>query len=154
MFIVSANLVPRILEEKANNDSILAVDCHISHRPGNEKHIFMIYFIYQILCRFIIWKIETKAVVVFSNVRWIVFWFFIHAFSDENIYISQENDPKWKLSWKKGTRQKLLSGFYPLRGYPPSPPPTPLTDNHFPKKPLVDRGVQSRMEWKTQKFEK
>ena len=31
----------------------------------------------------------------------------------------------------KGTFQKLLSGFFPLRGYPP---PTPLTENQCEKK--------------------
>ena len=36
----------------------------------------------------------------------------------------------------KGSFQKRVSGFCPLRGYPP----TPLTDNHFAKKPLADRG--------------
>ena len=39
----------------------------------------------------------------------------------------------------KGTFQKRFSGFCPLRGYPP-PPPTPLTENHFAKKPLAERG--------------
>ena len=38
----------------------------------------------------------------------------------------------------KGTRPKLLSGFFPLRGFPS---PTPLTENHFAKKPLAERGV-------------
>ena len=37
-----------------------------------------------------------------------------------------------------GAFQKLLSGFCPLRGY--APPPTPLTENHFAKKPLAERG--------------
>ena len=37
----------------------------------------------------------------------------------------------------KGTRQKRFSGFWLLKGYPP---PTPLTDNHFAKKPLAERG--------------
>ena len=40
----------------------------------------------------------------------------------------------------KGGLQKLLSGFFPLRGYPQHPPPTPLTENHFAKKPLAERG--------------
>ena len=35
----------------------------------------------------------------------------------------------------KGTFQKRFSGFCPLRGYPH--PPTPLTENHFAKKPLA-----------------
>ena len=38
----------------------------------------------------------------------------------------------------KGRFQKLLSGFFPLRRYPT--PPTPLTENHFAKKPLAERG--------------
>ena len=33
---------------------------------------------------------------------------------------------------------KGFSGFFPLRGCPP--PPTPLTENHFAKKPLAERG--------------
>ena len=37
----------------------------------------------------------------------------------------------------KGACQKRFSGFFPLRGYPP---PTPLTENHFAKKPLAERG--------------
>ena len=41
----------------------------------------------------------------------------------------------------KATFQKLLSEFFPLRGYPPPPrPPTPLTENHVAKKPLAERG--------------
>ena len=40
-----------------------------------------------------------------------------------------------------GRFQKRFSGFCPLRGYPPSP--TPLTENHFAKKPLADRGGTS-----------
>ena len=36
----------------------------------------------------------------------------------------------------KGARQKLLSGFFSVRGIPP----TPLTENHFAKKPLAERG--------------
>ena len=40
----------------------------------------------------------------------------------------------------KGSFQKRFSGFFPLRGYPP-PPPTPLTENNFVKKPLAERGV-------------
>ena len=39
----------------------------------------------------------------------------------------------------KGTFQKRFSGFCPLKGYPP---PTPLTDKHFTKKTLADRGGQ------------
>ena len=39
----------------------------------------------------------------------------------------------------KGACQKLLSGFCLLRGYIP-PPRTPLTENHFAKKPLAERG--------------
>ena len=38
----------------------------------------------------------------------------------------------------KGGFQKLLSGFFPLRGYPP--PPTPLTENNFAKNPLAEMG--------------
>ena len=38
----------------------------------------------------------------------------------------------------KGTCQKLLSGFFPLGGAPP--PPTPLAENHFAKKNLVEMG--------------
>ena len=37
----------------------------------------------------------------------------------------------------KGSFQKLRSGFCPLRGVP-TPPPTPLTENHFSKKPLTE----------------
>ena len=37
-----------------------------------------------------------------------------------------------------GGRQNLLSGFCPLRGFPP--PSTPLTENHFAKKPLAEMG--------------
>ena len=43
---------------------------------------------------------------------------------------------KVKTRSSKGTHQKLLSGFCPLRG----PPPTPLTENHFAKKTLAERG--------------
>ena len=39
------------------------------------------------------------------------------------------------LECRKGTRQKLLSGFYPLRGYPS--PPYPL---NFAKKNLSGKG--------------
>ena len=42
--------------------------------------------------------------------------------------------------WNKGTRQKLLRGFFPFRGVPP-PPPYPLKENHFAKKPLPERRV-------------
>ena len=35
-----------------------------------------------------------------------------------------------------GDLQKLLSGFFPLGGYPP----TPLAENHFSKKPLAEIG--------------
>ena len=35
----------------------------------------------------------------------------------------------------KATRQKLLSGFFPLWGYP-----HPSAENHFAKKPLAERG--------------
>ena len=38
----------------------------------------------------------------------------------------------------KGRCQKSFSGFCPLRGFPP--PPTPLTENNFAKKPLAERG--------------
>ena len=38
----------------------------------------------------------------------------------------------------KGRFQKRFSGFFPLRGFPPTP--TPLTENHFAKKPLAERG--------------
>ena len=37
----------------------------------------------------------------------------------------------------KGTFQKRFSRFCPLSGYPP---PTPLTENHFAKKTLAERG--------------
>ena len=36
----------------------------------------------------------------------------------------------------KETRQKLLSGFFPLMGYPP----TPLAENHSAKKTLSGNG--------------
>ena len=39
----------------------------------------------------------------------------------------------------QGVRQKLLSGFFLLRGYPP-PPPAPLAENHFAKKTLAAMG--------------
>ena len=39
------------------------------------------------------------------------------------------------LHLSKGTCHLRVSGFCPLRGYPP-----PLTENHFAKKPLADRG--------------
>ena len=44
---------------------------------------------------------------------------------------------KWEIL--QGSCQKRFSGFFPLRGFPP-PPPTPLTENHFAKKPLAERG--------------
>ena len=37
-----------------------------------------------------------------------------------------------------GSFQKRFSGFFPFRGSPP--PLTPLTENHFDKKPLAERG--------------
>ena len=49
--------------------------------------------------------------------------------------------PDAKLSYfqrSKGACQKLLSGFFPLMGYPP--PPTPLAENHFSRKPLAEIG--------------
>ena len=54
----------------------------------------------------------------------------------------KKNFPLWKLGMAnitadKGTCQKRFSGFCLLRGYPP---PTPLTDNHFAKKTVTDRG--------------
>ena len=60
-----------------------------------------------------------------------------------------------KLKWKnradiKGGLQTLLNGFCPLRGYPT--PPTPITDNHFAKKPLVERGVTPPLNGKSQIF--
>ena len=36
----------------------------------------------------------------------------------------------------KGARQKLLSGFFSVRGIPP----TPLTENHFAKNPSAEMG--------------
>ena len=39
----------------------------------------------------------------------------------------------------QGVRQKLLSGFFLLKGYPP-PSPAPLAENHFAKKPLAAMG--------------
>ena len=50
----------------------------------------------------------------------------------EQCAIKEKQDP-----W--GTFQKLLSGFCPLKGYPP-PPLTPVTENYFAKKPLTERG--------------
>ena len=38
----------------------------------------------------------------------------------------------------KGTLQKLLCGFFSVRGVPS--PPTPLTENHFAKKNLTELG--------------
>ena len=38
----------------------------------------------------------------------------------------------------KGTFQKQLSGFFSVKGVPR--PPTPLTENHFSKKPLAELG--------------
>ena len=46
----------------------------------------------------------------------------------------------------KGSLQKLLSRFFPLRGYPPSPP-TPLTENHFAKKLLAEDRKFSLKNW-------
>ena len=43
-----------------------------------------------------------------------------------------------KIVQHKGRCQKRFSGFCPLRGY--QPPPTPLTENRFAKKPLAERG--------------
>ena len=66
------------------------------------------------------------------------------------------------LNFHKGSRQKLLSGFFPLRGYPSPPyryhlsgkyfcskkhskiggyPAPPLTENHPAQKPLAEMGV-------------
>ena len=39
----------------------------------------------------------------------------------------------------KGSFQKLLSGFFPLRGYPPSPP-YPLNGKSFCQKTLSGKG--------------
>ena len=49
----------------------------------------------------------------------------------------------------KGTFQKLLSGFCPLRGYPP--PPYPLNGKSFCQKSLSGKGL--KMHEKTQKIE-
>ena len=38
----------------------------------------------------------------------------------------------------KGTFQNRFNGFFPLRGYPP--PSTPLTENHFAKKTIAEKG--------------
>ena len=37
----------------------------------------------------------------------------------------------------RGAVKNVLADFFPLRGYPS---PTPLTENHFAKKPLAERG--------------
>ena len=50
----------------------------------------------------------------------------------------------------KGRCQKRFSGFCPLRGG--TPPPTPLTDNHFAKKPLAERGVPPPLNGQSPKF--
>ena len=42
---------------------------------------------------------------------------------------------RFRLVGHKGGRQKLLGGFFQLRGYPP-----PLAQNSFAKKPLADMG--------------
>ena len=39
------------------------------------------------------------------------------------------------LNKNKGSFQKLLSGFFSIKGVPP--PPTPLKENHFAKKRTV-----------------
>ena len=48
----------------------------------------------------------------------------------------------------KGTCQKRFSGFFPLRGYPP----TPLTENHFAKKPLAEMGGSPPLKGKLPKI--
>ena len=43
----------------------------------------------------------------------------------------------------KGARKIILNRFFPLRGTPPhthTPPSTPLTENHFAKKCIVEIG--------------
>ena len=62
----------------------------------------------------------------------------------EGIYYL-ENIEKEKKNLPKGGRQKLSSGFCPLRGYPP---PNPLTENHFAKKPLAEKGGQAHVKKK------
>ena len=56
-----------------------------------------------------------------------------------NMILSPDDGLFVNLTDNKGSFQKLLSGFGPLRGSPP--PPTPLTENHFAKKTLAERGV-------------
>ena len=55
-----------------------------------------------------------------------------------NICIERKvNKPK-KTSVLREAFKNYLADFFPLRGYPP--PPTPLTENQFAKKPLAERG--------------
>ena len=49
------------------------------------------------------------------------------------------NHPFSNFGIPKGTLQKLLSGFFPLRGYPP-PPPNPLDGKSFCQKNLSGKG--------------
>ena len=73
----------------------------------------------------------------------------IHRIYSVNIFIrSSQIELVLFHSWCKKRYPHLLEilfrepvknyGFCPLRGYTP---PTPLTDNHFAKKPLAERGV-------------
>ena len=71
-----------------------------------------------------------------------------HHLINEEAFAKMKDDvvlvnTRWTSSWsknnrRKGSCQKRFSGFCPLRGYPP--PPTPLTENHFAKKPLTELG--------------
>ena len=60
--------------------------------------------------------------------------------------------PHFNFEPDKGTFQKLLSGFCPLGGYPPPAPPTPLTENHFAKKPIAERGGPPPLNGKSAKL--
>ena len=47
---------------------------------------------------------------------------------------------RFKLKSDRGAFKNYLADFFPLRGYRPPTLPTPLTENHFAKKPLAERG--------------
>ena len=58
---------------------------------------------------------------------------------DSDYAYIRRNQSCLKSDINQGGRQKLPSGFFPLRGYPP-PSPTLLAENYFAKKTLAERG--------------
>ena len=75
--------------------------------------------------------IRGQRIQTFRNMQ---YWSPSHCQSLRGILSSEDK----QILGNNGRCQKLLCGFFPLKGYPPSP--TTLTENHFAQKPLAERG--------------